>query len=69
MLTTVASWIWFWPKSRSRAPATFTLWPLSLSFIPFMVKRFEVPGMPKLEKLPLPFVSVFITMPGAVCAI
>ncbi len=55
-------------KSRSRELTKFVPSPLSLSFIPFMVKRFDVPGIPKLEKLPLP-PSVFITTPGAVCAI
>jgi len=32
------------------------------------VNRFEVPGRPKEEKLPKP-PCVFMTVPGAICAI
>ena len=40
--------------------------------MPFKVKRFEVPGMPKIEKFPPPppvsALSVFMIAPGAVWA-
>src|SRR5258707_9340040 len=47
-----------------RAPIRLRLGPLSLSFIPSIVKRYEVPGIPRIEKLAPPEKLVFISAPG-----
>ena len=64
---TVASCSSFWPMVRLEAPELLILKYGSMSFSPFTVNRFDVPGNPLRLKFPYPPVTLTVT-PGTVKA-